>query len=387
MARVRQVSVHPFAQWLRAPLRTARGPIQERLGFWFRVVFEMGPGDLPSAADEPELTGLGEAMPLVEAGTEDFSVCEQALREASWSLTGRDLPETVEALETLLDDTLQLSALPAARHAVEVALMDGWGKCRGRPLSWLLSPDAQNSAQLSALLAEEQLDRLVAEAQALYRRGFRTFKLKVGARPAEDDRSRVEAVSRATPDDTSLRLDANRAWTLPEALERLESLDRASLGRVTLCEDPLRSLDPSAWIELRRNQPVPIALDEPLASPSLRARFFYCPDAFDAWVLKPLVQGGVIRSWKLARAITGIGRRVVITSSMDGTVARAAAAHLSAAIPGALDAGLFTGRLFEHEGIPDPFVLDRQSVRIDLSHCVGHGVSWRPVELAEQLGA
>lgn len=382
MARVWQVSVHPFAQSLRSPLLTARGAIEQRSGFWFRIFFEMGPGELASGED---LTGLGEAMPFPAAGTEDSVACERALRQAIWILTGRDLPETVEALEALLDDTLQLGAMPAARHAVEVALMDGWGKCRGQPLSWLLSPDAQAWTPLSALLSEDLPERLAAEAKSLHGMGFRTLKLKVGALSKEEDLARVAAVTSATPDDTALRLDANRAWTLPEAFDRLEALDRASLGRATLCEDPLRSLDPAAWSELRLKQSVPIALDEPLASPSLRARFFYCPDAFDVWVLKPLVQGGLSRCWKMARAITGMGRRVVVTSSMDGTVARAAAAHLSAAIPGALDAGLYTGRLFDREAMSEPFALE--SAVLDLAGCSGHGVAWpwRPTEPAESV--
>lgn len=368
MARVSRVTIHPFAQSLRAPLRTARGVIDERAGFWLRL-------ELEAPTQELGLFGLGEAMPLPSAGTEDLVTCERALREVGWALPGRELPETLEGLESLLDDQLQLGALPAARHAVEVALLDGWGKSKGKPISWLLSPDARETAPLSALLSENAPERLCVEARKLRDLGFRTLKLKVGAASAEEDRARVEAVISSTPSDVALRLDANRAWTVPEALERLEQLDRTARGRVTLCEDPLRSLDPPAWSELRLKQPIPIALDEPLGSPSIRARFFYCPDAFDAWVLKPLVQGGLSRSWKLARSITGMGRGVVVTSSLDGSVARVAAAHLTAAIPGALDAGLYTGRLFSDELLPDRFT--GEGARADLSDCLGHGVEWR----------
>ncbi|HZH03805.1 MAG TPA: enolase C-terminal domain-like protein, partial [Myxococcaceae bacterium] len=359
--RVVNVSVAPFRQALRAPLRTARGGIAERSGFWVRLGLEGG-GE-----------GLGEAMPLPTAGTEEADECERLLCRAGQVLTGQQVPEVLVALAVTLDAQLGLADAPAARHAVEGALLDAWARARGQSISSLFSRRPASSVRLSALLSSEAPEALSEEAQSLAAVGFRTLKLKVGALSLNEDLARVSAVASAAPD-ASLRLDANRAWTLAEASQALPLLFEGAQGRASLCEDPLRELAPDAWAALRARQPIPLAVDEPLADVRVRQQFLARPDAFDAWVLKPLVQGGLWRSWALAGAVRTAGKGVVVTSSLDGAVARAAAAQLCAALPESLDAGLYTGRLFADEALRDPLVAHDGA--LDLGGVLGHGVAW-----------
>jgi L-alanine-DL-glutamate epimerase-like enolase superfamily enzyme len=80
-------------------------------------------------------------------------------------------------------------------------------------------------------------------------------------------------------------------------------------------------------------------------------------DAVDAVVLKPMVLGGILPALRWARRARQHGLRVIVTTSLDGAIARLGAAQLAAALlaQGALpDAGLATGRLLANDVCEDP---------------------------------
>jgi L-fuconate dehydratase len=58
--------------------------------------------------------------------------------------------------------------------------------------------------------------------------GWTHFKVKVGSKP-EDDRRRVAAVRDAIGPDHKLMIDANQAWDVNEAIERINELARFNL--------------------------------------------------------------------------------------------------------------------------------------------------------------
>jgi L-alanine-DL-glutamate epimerase-like enolase superfamily enzyme len=67
-----------------------------------------------------------------------------------------------------------------------------------------------------------------------------------------------------------------------------------------------------------------------------------------AFVLKPMVLGGLLPALMFARQAARQGLEAFVTSSLDGVVSRAGAAHLAAALPsGRLAAGLGVGSLFK----------------------------------------
>ena len=300
------LEVRPYRLRLRQPLRTSQGTYHVRDGFLV-------------LAHEGGLTGRGEAAPLPELGTETLAQCAEALGRASFD----HLPET-----------------PAARHAVELALLDLRAQRAGVPLATLLEPRALREVQVSALLSAQTMPELAREAQRAVAEGFGTLKLKVGP---GDDFARAAVVRDAVGPRVKLRLDANGGWSLEVALRRLREL--APLG-IELCEQPTEDL-----LGLRGETPVPIAADELLARDAQAAL-----ERADIVVLKPMLLGGVLPALRLGREALRRGLQVVVTTSLDGAIGRAGAAHLAAALlafgpqPAA---GLATGRLLEDDLCPD----------------------------------
>jgi L-alanine-DL-glutamate epimerase-like enolase superfamily enzyme len=240
---------------------------------------------------------------------------------------------------------------PAARHAVELARLDLQAQREGVPLARLLDRRAPLHVPASALLVARTMPELAREARRAAADGFRTVKLKVGF--DDDDFARTAVVRDSVGPSIALRLDANGAWDAPRALQRLREL--APLG-IELCEQPtpdLRGLEAS---------PIPIAADELVARDPAGAL-----ERAQIVVLKPMLLGGVLAAWELARRALQRGRRVIVTTALDGTIARAGAAHLAAAVlahgpqPAA---GLATGRLLVNDICADALAPRGGVVRI-----------------------
>lgn len=167
--------------------------------------------------------------------------------------------------------------------------------------------------------------------------GCRTAKVKVAQRgpdgalePLADEVARLEAVRDALGPGGRVRIDANGAWDVDDALRRLPHLDRAA-GGLEYVEQPCA--DVAGLAAVRRGQPgdaaVPVAADEsvrraedPLAV--VRA------DAADVVVLKVQPLGGVRACLELAEQV---GLPVVVSSALESSVGIAAGVALAAALP------------------------------------------------------
>ncbi len=150
--RIAQVALTPLRLELHQPLKTSRGTYAAREGFLVRLV------------DEDGRVGWGEAMPLPEFGTEPLAACGEALSAWLSALCGQSLEDSVRAIEdTLARGILARSGtpevplpgregvrsrarqgpaagpLPAAEHALELALLDLLAERQGGSLCGALA--------------------------------------------------------------------------------------------------------------------------------------------------------------------------------------------------------------------------------------------------------
>jgi len=302
-----------FSLPLVEPLATAAGDITEREGFLVTV-------------DEPT-TGVGEATPL-PGWTESLEACRDALATAD--------SEAVDELP------------PAARHGVSLALLDAAARDAERPLYRYLGRDERVEAvPVNATVGDADEETTAARVEAAAESGFPAVKLKVGARSLDADVRRVEAARDAAPD-VELRLDANAAWdhdTAATAIDAVESLD------VAYVEQPLPATDLEGHAALR-GRGVGIALDEGLYEHGVDAALD--AEAADTWILKPMVMGGPDVALDAAVLARGAGIDPVVTTTVDGAVARGAAVHAAAAVPDVSPCGLATRDLLASDVAPDP---------------------------------
>lgn len=158
--------------------------------------------------------------------------------------------------------------------------------------------------------------------------GCGTAKVKV-AEPGQslaDAEARLEAVRDALGASGRIRVDANGAWTVAEAVSALRALDRAA-GGLEYAEQPCRTVEELASV--RRRTHVPIAADESIrrAADPYRVRDL---EAADVAVLKVQPLGGVRACLRIAEEI---GLPVVVSSALESSVGMAAGVALAAALP------------------------------------------------------
>lgn len=283
--------------------------------------------------DDQRHIGLGEASPLPGYSPDTLDECEAALRDIAARLPAFDLDQHPI---TVVAKALEMTGVrpPAARFALETALLDLAGGALGRPLHALLGPAAQ-AVPLAALIAGETAEEACAGARHARERGITTFKRKIGRADFARELELLAALRRELGGAAPLRLDCNRAFSLTEAPARLAAL---------AAFDPEFVEEPVASGELARlgRAPVPLAVDETLQSPSalIELEPLLRAGAVTVVVLKPMALGGLLRCQALARRARELGARAVVTHLFDGPVALAAAAALAVTLPRPLACGL-----------------------------------------------
>lgn len=327
----------PFSLPLSSPLATASGTIEAREGFVVRY-------------DHRGETGIGEATPL-PGWTESIGNCEAALDDATVADT--------EGGHTAAMLALAADSVPAARHGFATALLDADARADGLPLyRWFDADSHCESVPVNATVGDgDPAETADAVARAV-EQGFDCCKLKVGARAVEADIERLRAVRERVGDEVALRADANGGWDHEQARTAFDAF--ADFG-VAYVEQPLPADDLQGHADLRGG-PVSVALDESLIH--RRADTVLSADAADVLILKPMVLGGPGNAHTLALRARERGVEPVVTTTIDGVVARLAALHVAAAVPDIGACGLATGDRLARDLAPDPATVTDGEMRV-----------------------
>jgi L-Ala-D/L-Glu epimerase len=233
---------------------------------------------------------------------------------------------------------------PQARAAVEMARLDLDARREGRPVG---EPGA-DAIPVNRTLSAGPPEEAAARAAEGVREGYSCFKLKVGL---PDDEERVAAVREAIGSWPALRLDANGAWSVEEAVAAIRRLERHDLQFV---EQPCRTLEELA--EVRARVSAPIAADESVASADDVRRAAEL-EACDVVNVKLAPSGGFEAARTALRTANELGIAPFLSSTLDGPWGIAAALQLAASERIPLACGLATLELFDAElarAIPPP---------------------------------
>ena len=304
----------PFRVPLRHPLVTAKGQISVREGFVLALL-----------ADSGEL-GLGEASPAYWIGEERIEHTREALESIAGSVERHTDTDELRQIILTRDDNVPLT--PAARCALDTALLDLSARARGVSIARLLRGDSRASVPVSALLAARAPDALALEARTALENGYETLKLKVGAGTIDDDLRNLAGLRTAIGEAAIIRLDANRAWTLEQASAALAAFRPY---QVEFVEEPLSSSVPGDLARLKDASGVAVALDESITCEA-EFKAFIERDSADFMVLKAARIGGPSRCCDIAALAVEAGVKVVVTDSLESAVGMSLAVHLAAAL-------------------------------------------------------
>jgi O-succinylbenzoate synthase len=219
------------------------------------------------------------------------------------------------------------------RRSAEEAAFTGW------------LPLVRRQVPVNAVIGAVAPAQAAAEATEAVAQGMGTVKVKVGD---ADDIDRVARIRNAVGPGIRLRVDANGAWDLDTAVDRLGSLRPYDLE---LVEQPVASLADLA--RLRRRTDIALAADECVRSLD-DARRLAALEAADVLVVKVQPLGGVRAALSIVETA---GVPAIVTSMMETSVGLAAGLALAAALPELPFAcGLATATLLAADVTDDPLV-------------------------------
>lgn len=315
---------------LARPLQTAHGTVRERELL------------LVTLTDADGLAGYGEAAPL-ESYDGVSSARALAALERYAPVLAQPQAQGMNGAQ-LIEACSEADDLPQALAAIDMALWDRAGRRAGKPVCALLSDDPVARVPVNASLSA--LDRAGAAEQAAraVQDGYTCLKLKVGV---GDDAGRVAAARAAAGPRVALRLDANGAWGVEEAVAAITALSPAGLE---LVEEPTHGLQATRTV--RERVAVRVAIDETAAEHGALTA-----GVADAVCLKVSRCGGIARLLAAATLVRASGAEVYLASTYDGPLGVAAALHAAAALAsrGALaHCGLATLSMFEELENPLP---------------------------------
>jgi L-Ala-D/L-Glu epimerase len=313
---------------LRSPLESSYGSVHER----HLLAVSLTDGD--------GVSGHGEAAPLEDYDGVSMERVEAALERYAPVL---ERPEAMNGAQ-LVDACRDLDPLPTALAAIDLALWDLAGRRSGRPLAALLTDDPAATVPVNATLSALDRAGVAEQAAQAVRDGFTCLKLKVGV---GDDAGRVAAARAAAGPQVALRLDANGAWSVEQAVRTIEALSPAGLE---LVEEPTHGLQ--AVREVRERVAVRVAIDETASEAGALGA-----GVADAVCLKISRCGGIAGLLVAATLVRASGAEVYLASSLDGPLGIAAAVHAAAALASRGEVphcGLATLALFEDLENPLP---------------------------------
>ena len=201
-------------------------------------------------------------------------------------------------------------------------------------------PAAEGEVEVNGTVPDVPADE-VEEVLARYPEGINTFKVKVAEKGQSlaDDTARLARVHTLRPE-ARLRVDANRAWTVDEACEAIDALER--VAELEYVEQPCATAEELA--EVRRRVASPIAADESIRKASDPYRVAEL-GAADVAVCKVAPLGGVRPLVRISREL-GLG--VTVASALDTAVGMDAGL-VAAQLTGSRAAGLATQNLFAED--------------------------------------
>ncbi|MFB6526606.1 enolase C-terminal domain-like protein [Streptomyces sp. NPDC056399] len=242
----------------------------------------------------------------------------------------------------LIGDGGAAKTVASVTSPFEVACHDLQGKHLGRPVSDLLGGATRDRVDFCGYLFAKwaahpghepdawgpALDPagLVAQARLLADRfGFRSFKLKGGVLPPDDEVAAIRALREAFPDHP-LRLDPNASWD-PETAARVAG---ELAGVLEYLEDPVAGIP--AMADLARTAPMPLATNMCVVT------WEHLTEAVPARAVGVLLGdhhfwGGLKATQQLATACHHFGIGMSMHSNSHLGISLAAMVHLAAATP------------------------------------------------------
>ncbi len=296
--------------------------------------------------------GIGECGILRTLSIDDRPDYEQKL---NWVCKNIHL-----GLEDLLKETLEY---PSIQFGLEQAFLS-----LKSIHPFLLYPsdftNSQDDIHINGLIWMGEPSFMKAQIKEKLLQGFRCVKMKIGAINFETELGILKSIRKEfSAHDIELRVDANGAFSVKEALEKLKRLSELNLHSI---EQPIKPRQYQEMAKLCETTPLAIALDEELigvfdVTKKEELLQMIQPQYL---ILKPSLIGGYRGSSEWIKLAEEQKMQWWITSALESNVGLNAISQWTYTLQNSMAQGLGTGSLFTNN-FESPLVVERGKLKYD----------------------
>ena len=293
---------------------------------------------------DSNLVGIGEAPADIGFFGQTLEGIQYAIDDyLGPQLVGRE-PFDIEALMTRIDYRENC----CAKSGIAMALHDLVAKVKGISVAELLGGRKRERIPVAIEIAGGSPEDMANECLKYMKQNVRAFKPKIGAYP-KDDIERLRAIRDAIGPDISMRADANRGYTVDEAIELCRLAEQHDVG-LELLEQPVDAYDLPGLAKVRQAVNIPIEADESCFS-FHDAEAVVRAGAADVLNIKIAKTGGLHNAMKIAAIAEESDLECVLGTAFGTGITVAAKLHLACAI------GNFSGAVeFTELGLHGPLL-------------------------------
>ncbi|MHA1437512.1 MAG: mandelate racemase/muconate lactonizing enzyme family protein [Promethearchaeota archaeon] len=289
--------------------------------------------------------GLGEAFVwLPETGVSPEQIIF-SIQKSLFNYVLGENPFNVEKILFKMDNNVSRNEV--AKGLLDMSCYDLMGKITGQPAYNFMGGKVAENIPLCALipLAEPILMRGIAKSY--FKRGFRTFRIKLG-KSILNDAEIIESIRKALGPKINIRVDYNQAYTPQEAVKAIGAIEPYD---IKVAEQPVNKEDYMGMLYVQKRVSIPLMSHEGCFS--LRDIITLIElGAIEVAGINSERPGGVTNALKAIDYATMKGLSVVLHNQPLG-IASAMQLHLAAARFNSLGHAI---ELFGHEMLEDDLI-------------------------------
>ena len=212
-----------------------------------------------------------------------------------------------------------------AKSAIDMACWDILGKCADLPVHMLLGGKLTEGSPMYQVIPQKSRGEDLAELAAYRAAGYRQFQVRVG-NDWRGDIDRILAAGELTQPDENVYADANRGWTVNEAVHVV----RAVRDTGVMIEQPCPAYE--ECLHVRRFCDLPMKLDEVVTGLETAERTVH-DRAAEVVCHKIANPGGLSKARRVRDYLVDHGISVVPEDTWGREITTASVAHFAASTP------------------------------------------------------
>jgi len=296
--KIEEIQLYSYNIPIIQPLRIGKTFVRSRSGVIIQI------------STNTNIYGFGEAAPLPGLHQENLNSVKSQLNELKSILLGTPCSGFFEFLDNFQK---QKRISPSVRFALESAILNIDDQVSQSGKYKILPGPARRTIYVNALATGDDESAILKKIEKSISEKYRSIKIKVGRKSVETEINLISNIRSMVGYEVSLRLDANQAWDLEEAVTFAKSVKDLEIEYI---EEPLKETGKLATFYGKTG--IPIALDESLNE--------MLPESIESkkWIntliLKPAVIGSVRKILRFLNQAKKFGQNIVISDTFHSGI-------------------------------------------------------------------